>query len=160
MRKKTEKRRQDSCDASRRWRQRNPDKVKAQKDSYYMRNRDRWKPDGVCAICKQPERAMSRQGTDRPRALSLDHDHLTGKARGYLCLNCNRGLGAFEDEPSRLRKAAEYIDLHRGGVSLLDKSQVPERFHPGRKVEIRGEDFYLPYDLQTAPVASYFEGHA
>jgi hypothetical protein len=59
---------------------------------------------GVCAIC----------GDNRSkRALVVDHDHSTGKFRGLLCHNCNVGLGQFEDDSERLRKAADYRDRNR-----------------------------------------------
>ena len=53
---------------------------------------------GVCAIC----------GGENPT--DLDHCHETGKVRWLLCKHCNRGLGAFKDDPSLLRKAAEMLE--------------------------------------------------
>jgi protein-arginine kinase activator protein McsA len=41
--------------------------------------------------------------------LHLDHDHLTKKFRGYLCVNCNHGLGKFNDQIHRLEKAIDYL---------------------------------------------------
>lgn len=38
-----------------------------------------------------------------------DHDHETGAFRGYLCTNCNVGLGMFKDDPETLRAAAAYL---------------------------------------------------
>lgn len=58
--------------------------------------------NGKCSIC-------NRQEKDGRRKLCLDHDHKTGKFRGWLCENCNRALGQFEDNPNILRKAADYV---------------------------------------------------
>lgn len=57
---------------------------------------------GVCAICKE--------GLILGRDTHVDHDHKTGVVRGVLCSGCNVGLGAFRDDPSRLREAAKYIE--------------------------------------------------
>jgi hypothetical protein len=40
----------------------------------------------------------------------LDHCHQTGTIRGFLCLNCNIGLGAFRDNPKFLIEAARYLE--------------------------------------------------
>jgi hypothetical protein len=55
-----------------------------------------------CAICDAPIE-NSLEGC-------VDHDHKTGAIRNILCQNCNRGLGSFKDQPSLLRKAAEYLN--------------------------------------------------
>ena len=41
--------------------------------------------------------------------LHLDHDHTTKEFRGYLCVNCNHGLGKFNDEICKLEKAIDYL---------------------------------------------------
>lgn len=64
--------------------------------------------DGVCAICRQPERYIDAR-TGEPRRLSVDHCHSTGTVRGLLCGHCNRALGQFEDDPERLTRAADYL---------------------------------------------------
>lgn len=59
----------------------------------------------VCGLC----------GHDEPRGLKgfhVDHDHTTGKIRSILCALCNVGLGAFGDDPERLRLAAVYLEAH------------------------------------------------
>jgi hypothetical protein len=66
--------------------------------------------DGRCAICRRPE-IIERNG--RRVNLAVDHDHATGRVRGLLCSRCNNGVGRFDDDPDRLRAAAEYIEMHR-----------------------------------------------
>ena len=58
----------------------------------------------ACEIC----------GTDNPgpQDWHIDHDHRTGKVRSILCHNCNLGLGHFQDDPARLRAAADYLEAH------------------------------------------------
>ncbi len=46
------------------------------------------------------------------KSLARDHDHKTGKFRGWLCLQCNSGLGFFQDSPRVLRRAADYLEAH------------------------------------------------
>lgn len=57
---------------------------------------------GRCALCREPEEKFAW--------LCIDHDHDTGRIRGLLCPNCNRGIGLLRDNADLLRKAAEYID--------------------------------------------------
>lgn len=63
--------------------------------------------DGACAICRQPE-TMTYRG--QPKALSVDHDHETSRVRGLLCAACNFALGKMQDNPARLRAAADYLE--------------------------------------------------
>jgi hypothetical protein len=92
-----------------RWRERNPDRVKAnqaaQRTSYGLTLEEldaMWQAQsGRCAICGVPERTTRR--------LAIDHDHTTGAVRGLLCQRCNMALGMFEDDPDRLTAAAAYL---------------------------------------------------
>lgn len=62
----------------------------------------------VCAICQCKESAKaSNQSTIKQ--LAVDHDHKTGAIRGLLCMNCNKGLGAFSDSIARLEAAVLYL---------------------------------------------------
>lgn len=56
---------------------------------------------GVCAICGKPCRSGRR--------LAVDHCHTSGKVRGLLCVTCNQGLGAFEDNPELFSAAVRYL---------------------------------------------------
>ena len=57
-----------------------------------------------CLICNKE--FSSIWGSDAP---VVDHDHKTGKVRGILCNERNRGLGYFHDNPAALLNAASYI---------------------------------------------------
>lgn len=61
---------------------------------------------GVCDICKSPENG-------RYKHLSVDHCHDTGKIRGLLCNNCNRGIGLLKDNSELLKNALEYIEKNK-----------------------------------------------
>lgn len=54
---------------------------------------------GVCPICSRV-----------PKHWHVDHCHATGKVRGMLCGSCNMALGLFQDDTSRIMKAAEYLN--------------------------------------------------
>lgn len=62
---------------------------------------------GMCAIC-----GISLVTPDRINPC-IDHNHKTEEVRGLLCQKCNSGLGNFNDSPSQLIKAYEYL-LSRG----------------------------------------------
>ena len=42
--------------------------------------------------------------------LHVDHDHQTGKIRGLLCNQCNRGMGLLRDDPKVAHSAAAYLE--------------------------------------------------
>jgi hypothetical protein len=44
------------------------------------------------------------------RTLVLDHDHDSGAFRGFICRECNSGLGKFGDNVAGLRMACEYLE--------------------------------------------------
>lgn len=70
--------------------------------------------EGKCAICK----------TDCPgkgkRHFHVDHDHLSGKVRGLLCVKCNMGLGSFDDNQALLWAAAFYVNENRADCDPED----------------------------------------
>jgi DNA repair ATPase RecN len=117
---------------SRAWREKNKERAKANRKRNYEENKERnllystnynrlrkigitpeqyssllQEQKGVCAICHQT----------CSRALAADHDHTTGKIRGLLCNNCNRGLGHFKDNSDNLKAAIEYLQQTNEGIS-------------------------------------------
>ena len=98
-----EEMRQKTREQMKRWRERNMEKARdksrtfhklhPEKDKIY-RKRTKEKKFGVkypdiinCEICGE-----SISGED----INLDHNHETGKFRGWLCIKCNTGLGYYE----------------------------------------------------------------
>ena len=64
---------------------------------------------GLCAICGG---AMVRRAR-RTDAAHFDHDHKTGKPRGWLCSRCNLGIGLFGDDDVLLQKAVNYLMIYK-----------------------------------------------
>ena len=46
------------------------------------------------------------------RKYVLDHCHISGSFRGWICAACNTGLGNFSDNPSKLRLGLSYLEAH------------------------------------------------
>lgn len=87
--------------------QRNPEKIAAyqRRRRYGITQKDYdsllKNQKGVCAICK---------GTNKSgRGLGVDHCHTTGKIRGLLCDNCNRGIGFLGEDIKRCREVIDYL---------------------------------------------------
>lgn len=65
---------------------------------YQIRTYGESLPDNAtCGICGESERMV------------IDHDHKTGKVRGFLCRSCNIGLGCFNDSQKKLSSAIGYL---------------------------------------------------
>ena len=99
---------------------------------YYSRNRE--KEISRTSSKNRPERAKSmneyvknynklknekRAGRPRPEQCELcgamgricyDHNHQTGKFRGWICLRCNVALGMVKDNCELLLKMVNYIN--------------------------------------------------
>jgi Recombination endonuclease VII len=61
--------------------------------------------NGVCAICGR---------LPQSKRLRVDHDHINGKIRSLLCMNCNTKLGIIENPKSIFLNYIEHWKLaHR-----------------------------------------------
>lgn len=91
------------------WRSKNRERANwyARKYKYgisYQEGLDVMKSQGnSCAICGKVI-AGSR--------FHIDHDHRDGSVRGFLCHQCNLGIGNFMDSQQILLKAIEYLKRH------------------------------------------------
>jgi len=73
----------------------------------------RERQNNACALC-------DRSGAQA--RLVLDHDHDTGRVRGWLCVACNTGLGRLGDNSAGLMKALLYVS--RGHVDHGQQEQA------------------------------------
>lgn len=120
------------------WYAANPEKRKEYRKRYYAKNRSRILEESKVARKTNPEKTKQRhlktrygitfgekqdmllaQGNacaicevDTPgkKGWHTDHCHKTKKVRGIICYSCNTGLGAFKDNPTWLRAAANYLE--------------------------------------------------
>lgn len=60
------------------------------------------KQNNKCCICNK-ELIHSKNKTH------VDHDHLTGKIRGVLCISCNLVIGHAKDSVETLESAIKYL---------------------------------------------------
>lgn len=72
---------------------------------------------GCCAICL-------RHQSEFKKGFAVDHDHTTGRVRGLLCINCNKGLGNFYDNLDKLEAAKRYLKYFNM-VAVLDTAAAP-----------------------------------
>jgi hypothetical protein len=99
-----------------RWRKENPDKNREWNAKWRKENSERLRmyihnlrglpeptrPDpGKCECCG---------GTNKNgHTLALDHDHITGTFRGWLCHRCNLGIGKLGDTLYGVTQAVKYL---------------------------------------------------
>lgn len=83
----------------RKWVSKNKEKVafSKAKSSYGISREEYDSLKRVCQICGATEN------------LVIDHSHQSGRIRGMLCHNCNKGLGFFKDNPILLNRASDYV---------------------------------------------------
>lgn len=70
----------------------------------------RWKRVGMPIPTRPMPKECELCGyVPRKGSLCLDHDHATGKFRGWLCIGCNSAIGRLGDTLISLLQAVAYI---------------------------------------------------
>lgn len=90
--------------------------------------------NGCCAICKRE----LLYGADKCDTPHIDHNHKTGTVRGLLCLQCNTGLGMFDDSIALLDQAKSYLgqaDQRERLSELASKDDAIVRSHENKNHE-------------------------
>lgn len=80
------------------------DKVSQYKSNYGLSHED------ALSLAKNRTRLCKICGQIKP--LVVDHCHVSGKVRGYICSACNSMLGYAQDNLNTLQKAIEYLKGH------------------------------------------------
>jgi hypothetical protein len=110
-------------EAAQRWRERNPGSTKEYQRQWRERNRDRWRayrrrynygtePAHLAAMLASQNGACAICAAPLGETYHVDHNHATGRVRALLCPGCNKGIGHFKEDPARLIAACEYLTWH------------------------------------------------
>jgi hypothetical protein len=74
---------------------------KGGKDTRYIKKTAPRPRPKICEVCGQEGK--------RRNGIVLDHNHKTGKFRGWLCSNCNTAIGLLNEDPKRFELLIKYI---------------------------------------------------
>lgn len=113
-----DKKREDYLQKKAEWRAANPhyhrkrreDPAEKEKDNARSLNWMRAKRERLAGRPKPKNCELC--GNPSPKIV-WDHNHETGKFRGWICTPCNYILGRVKDDPEVLRKMADYLDQHK-----------------------------------------------
>ena len=72
-------------------------------------------PAPACELCSKEGPTM------------LDHCHVTGRFRGWLCHDCNTGLGKLGDDTASVRRALAYLDRWLDSIQWPDAPRARSR---------------------------------
>jgi hypothetical protein len=102
----------------------------------------------TCHVLEQRNRKRRRKAHGPPpqhcmncgnaAPLACDHDHQTGEFRGWLCKNCNTGLGLLGDDAAGLRRMLAYLTRSTASSSGLDSEERARSRSPSRHGDFGG----------------------
>lgn len=88
---------------------------------YLKKTAPRPRPE-LCEICGN--KGKGRNG------IVLDHNHKTGKFRGWLCSNCNTALGLTKESIETLKALIRYIQDNEKSSLIDSNAETPTRGKP------------------------------
>lgn len=106
-----------------RWRLRNPEKNRAYVKAYDAKRTNRYNDKAAIRMRAYYRKKMGIPEATRPCPTNcescgrllvagkthLDHDHATGKFRGWLCNGCNLAIGTLGDTIESVSRALAYL---------------------------------------------------
>jgi hypothetical protein len=125
-----------------------------------MRGGERYRAS-KCKFCKREYDQLMRQlrkavGPPSPNCdicrrigqVVLDHDHVTGEFRGWLCGTCNSGLGGLGDNIQGLHRAIAYLERSSDPEGEVAQSMSSDSDSPENSCRSCGEhreatEFYV-----------------
>lgn len=143
----TEKGRRKAAAGQARYRQRHPDRIaaafatpQAQIVRRRANQRHLEKRRGVvpCLEFPSPPENGLCQSCGKRATLHLDHNHVTGVFRGWLCHHCNTGIGLLGDDEAGLHRALKYLTRVNPGAK--DTPGVMPQTVTDMNMQLRGSD--------------------
>ena len=77
--------------------------------------------DYKCPICERDMAEVGRLGQPRLQMWVLDHCHDTETFRGWICGNCNTGIGGLKDNIDRVSNALKYLKKHKDSLRMQEE---------------------------------------
>jgi hypothetical protein len=79
--------------------------------------------EGLCYLCGGPLPSETRKvHTDHDRSCCKGSTSCGQCIRGLSCEHCNRGIGMFNDDPDRMRRAADALEAAKARVQARSQS--------------------------------------
>lgn len=105
-----EKNKEKVKEATRTWRKNNKDRARKAARLAHVRRVYNLSAESYAKLLADQNDACAICSGKLGKHPYVDHNHVTGKVRGLLCIRCNSALGMMDDSPERLRAAAAYIE--------------------------------------------------